>query len=386
MIFVTIGSSSWEFTRLIKEMDRIAGEIDEEVIMQISFTKYETKNAKYFRFKPKTEMMEMYERARVIVSHAGVGTIINALHLGKPLIIVPRRKKFGEAVDDHQVEIAGELEREGRAKAIYDIDKLGAVLMDINAKLYSPKGEGKLVLALSDHLKKIQDDQCFKLLYNVIYKYTYPSYISKILKVLNQCDNLKVLNIGSGRLPINGAINLDRFKLTDVDILADLRYGLPFSDNSFDLVIASSVLEHFTLEEYEFILREMKRVCKQMALIKIQVPYFSSSVAFSTSDHKSFFAINTFWAYREDDPYPYTKKLFKEVKTRLIWNTHRYLRPLNCVISEVVNSSVLIGLIYQNFFCWILPMRAIDVVAIVEKRKRYGEEQSSMNNKKVMNL
>jgi UDP-N-acetylglucosamine transferase subunit ALG13 len=121
MIFVTVGTSSWDFTRLIKEMDRIAGMIDEEVIMQISDIKYEPKNAKYFRFVSNERIEELYEDARVVVSHAGVGCIISALKHNKPNIVVPRRKKYAEHFDDHQLEIAKELEKEGKVKVVWNI-------------------------------------------------------------------------------------------------------------------------------------------------------------------------------------------------------------------------------------------------------------------------
>ena len=94
MIFVTVGGMR-PFGRLVKEMDRIAGELDEKVVMQIGSTDYEPKNCEYFRFVPRKDIEEFYASARVIVCHAGGGSILTALQHGKPLVLVPRIKSRG---------------------------------------------------------------------------------------------------------------------------------------------------------------------------------------------------------------------------------------------------------------------------------------------------
>ena len=149
MIFVTVGLMVG-FERLIKKMDEIAGEIDEKVVMQIGYTEYQPKNAEYFKFKDDfKEIQKMYLDARIIVSHAGAGSIMTALEFNKPLVIIPRRKKYGEHIDDHQLEIAKELEKDERIKVIYDVDKLNKNIMKKNIK-YIPKKSNN---SLADKLK-----------------------------------------------------------------------------------------------------------------------------------------------------------------------------------------------------------------------------------------
>lgn len=155
MIFVTVGTSSWDFTRLIKEMDRIAGMIDEGVVMQISDTQYLPQNAKYFRFTSDEEYKRLFESARVIVSHAGVGTIITALHYNKPIIVVPRRKVYGEHVDDHQIEITRELEQEGKIIALYDINGLESALREIDRTPASTSRDKEMVNRLKEYLNNL---------------------------------------------------------------------------------------------------------------------------------------------------------------------------------------------------------------------------------------
>lgn len=131
MIFVTVGSL-YGFERLIIKMDHIAKILDEEVILQIGKTNYEPQNASFFRFKSRKEIANYYDNANLIICHAGIGTIIAALERNKKIIVVPRYKKYGEAYDDHQLQISCVLEREGMAKVVYEIDELYDAIKMIN--------------------------------------------------------------------------------------------------------------------------------------------------------------------------------------------------------------------------------------------------------------
>jgi len=158
MIFVTVGTSSWNFTRLIKEMDRIAEEVNEEVIIQIGYDKYEPKNAKYFRTTTKEEMERLYESTRIIVSHAGIGAIISAIKHNKPIIVIPRRMEYGEHFDNHQVDTARELEREGIVKVVWDIEGIGKVLRDETIN-YEFRKDKRLVIALREYIKSLERNE-----------------------------------------------------------------------------------------------------------------------------------------------------------------------------------------------------------------------------------
>ena len=125
MIFLTVGTQYFGFERLVKEMDEISGKIDEEVVAQIGSTKYKPKNMKYFTFIEEEEkILELYKKARIIISHAGAGTILTVLWYKKPAIIVPRLKEFNEHIDNHQLELAEVLKKEGKAIIVYNIENL----------------------------------------------------------------------------------------------------------------------------------------------------------------------------------------------------------------------------------------------------------------------
>jgi UDP-N-acetylglucosamine transferase subunit ALG13 len=116
------------FSRLVEEMDHIAAQIDEEVVMQIGTSPYRPRAARWFTFTTQEEMEALCERARVIVSHAGSGSILTALRHRKPLIVVPRRQKYGEHIDDHQLELAEVLSQAGSLLVAYESGKLAASL------------------------------------------------------------------------------------------------------------------------------------------------------------------------------------------------------------------------------------------------------------------
>ncbi len=156
MILVIIGLA-YGFERLIKEMDNIAGRINEKVVMQIGDTDYNVKNADYFRFIPRNEIEKFCNEARIVVCHAGVGSMLSALKYNKPIIAVPREMRYGEAVDDHQLEIAMEWEKEGRIIAVYDIKKLYNSLLKIDSisKENIERNNGQLIKKLKIYIENV---------------------------------------------------------------------------------------------------------------------------------------------------------------------------------------------------------------------------------------
>jgi len=153
LIFVTVGGMR-AFERLVREMDRIAGELDEQVVMQLGSTDYEPKNCDYFRFMPRKDIEKYYADARIIVCHAGSGSILTALEHNKPLILVPRMKIYGEVFDDHQLEIARDMERRGTT-IVYDISNLKSAIKNVNTNLLKLSSGKNLVGALKEYLDQL---------------------------------------------------------------------------------------------------------------------------------------------------------------------------------------------------------------------------------------
>lgn len=155
MIFVTVGTHTQGFERLVKEVDSLvgSGKIKDEVIMQIGNTEYEPKNCKWFRFESFKKILELNKTARVIITHAGAGCILTALQFEKPLIVVPRYKKFGEHINDHQCDLAEAIDKEKKAINVMDICALQAALRNIG-RFKKNREKNVLVKNLYDYLNQ----------------------------------------------------------------------------------------------------------------------------------------------------------------------------------------------------------------------------------------
>lgn len=106
-IFLTVGTSSIPFNRLIKFVDDIALELKDYTIFgQIGNSNYVPNNFKYERYLTNNEMIDCYRKSNIVICHAGTGSITNALTYSCKVYVMPRLKKYKENVDDHQLEIA----------------------------------------------------------------------------------------------------------------------------------------------------------------------------------------------------------------------------------------------------------------------------------------
>ena len=92
MILVLLGTQDKPFLRLLKmvskEIDK--GNIKEKVVAQTGYTTFSNEKITTFDFKSKDEIEKLIDKARIIITHAGVGTITECLEKGKKIIVVPR--------------------------------------------------------------------------------------------------------------------------------------------------------------------------------------------------------------------------------------------------------------------------------------------------------
>ena len=129
MIFVTVGTHEQPFNRLVEYMDTWAETHDEEVIIQMGFSTYEPKHCKWQKLYPYDEMVEMVDKARIVITHGGPSSFIMPLQIGKIPIVVPRRKKYDEHVNDHQVLFCKEVaERKKNIIVINRINRLEEII------------------------------------------------------------------------------------------------------------------------------------------------------------------------------------------------------------------------------------------------------------------
>jgi exopolysaccharide biosynthesis glucuronosyltransferase PssE len=118
VIFVTVGTNEARFDRLLEAVPSIVA--DERVVVQCGSSRIRPDGADCLEFVSFEEMVELIREARVVVTHAGVGSILVSLMNDRRPIVVPRLKRFGEAVDDHQVPLAARLESVGLVTAVAD--------------------------------------------------------------------------------------------------------------------------------------------------------------------------------------------------------------------------------------------------------------------------
>lgn len=107
MIFITLGSQKFQFNRLLKAVDeQVAdGRIQDEIFAQIGASNYIPQRFQYKPFLSRDEFAEWQEKAEIEITHGGTGAIIGAVKKGKKVIAVPRLARYGEHVDDHQLQL-----------------------------------------------------------------------------------------------------------------------------------------------------------------------------------------------------------------------------------------------------------------------------------------
>lgn len=106
MIFVTLGSQKFQFDRLLQAVDKL--QTDDEIFAQIGYSEYRPKHYKYKKFLDRDEFAKAMDLSDVVITHGGTGAIISAVKKGKKVIAVPRLKKYGEHVDDHQIQLVNQ--------------------------------------------------------------------------------------------------------------------------------------------------------------------------------------------------------------------------------------------------------------------------------------
>ena len=151
MIFVTVGTDTHDFSRLVKAMDDIAQK--RKVVMQIGHTQFRPQHAKWFSFESNAAIDVLYRDADIIVTHGGAGSIIRSLKEGKIPVVVPRLRMYGEHVNDHQRDLARSLSAKGKVVIVEDVATLAK---SVRKRTHTFKTESELVRRLQQELAKYE--------------------------------------------------------------------------------------------------------------------------------------------------------------------------------------------------------------------------------------
>jgi len=135
VIFAIVGMDVHPFDRLARAVDALAETPigAEGVFIQLGACTYEPKHARFERFLSFGEVCENIERSSAVITHAGAGSTIVCLQHGKRPIIVPRRARFAECVDEHQAPFARKLAESGLAFFVDDVAMLANAISEVSS-------------------------------------------------------------------------------------------------------------------------------------------------------------------------------------------------------------------------------------------------------------
>lgn len=139
LIFVSVGTQDIPFDRLLKNVEKQIelGNIKEKVIVQAGVTNFKSDKMKIVRFIPMDEFKKIIRESKIIICHGGVGTITDGLRNGKIVIACPRLAKYGEHINDHQLQIINNFGDAGFIISLLDPKDLDKALE--KAKTFKPK-------------------------------------------------------------------------------------------------------------------------------------------------------------------------------------------------------------------------------------------------------
>lgn len=128
MILALCGTQKQSFERLWFNIRPLLA--SEEWIIQSGHNKWETdlSHVKIVNFVPNEQLLNWLEQADLIITHAGAGSMLQAIQMKKKIIAVPRLKKYKEHVNDHQLELAQKFESLGYLKVLNSEDNLKTLI------------------------------------------------------------------------------------------------------------------------------------------------------------------------------------------------------------------------------------------------------------------
>jgi len=148
MLFVTVGTT--DFDGLIQMMDQLATKLDEKVVAQIGKGNYMPVHMEHFRFAPSLD--PYFDKARIVISHGGLGTILEVLLRGNKLIGINNPDRY----DLHQEELLGILEEQGHLIWCRKLSHLADALHEADVRSFIPykQPQCKIAEIIKDYLER----------------------------------------------------------------------------------------------------------------------------------------------------------------------------------------------------------------------------------------
>lgn len=146
---------------------------------------------------------------------------------------------------------------------------------------------------------------------------------------------MNTLNLGSGKRPIEGAVNLDcNSESPDVSVVANIEDYYPFDSDQFDVVYAHHILEH--IHDLPAVFSWIHRICKNGARIKIEAPHWTNPTFYDDPSHLRPFTENTIPFICDEKNYGCLKikGKFKLVDNYVVGEPWNKAMP-TCVVAEM---------------------------------------------------
>lgn len=126
MIFITLGSQKFQFNRLLEAVDELIEKdaLADNVFAQSGYSDYKPQNYQFKQFLDRDEFSKYEAKADIVITHGGTGAIIGAVKQGKKVIAVPRLVKYGEHVDNHQLQIIEQFKEQNLICGLDDVSQL----------------------------------------------------------------------------------------------------------------------------------------------------------------------------------------------------------------------------------------------------------------------
>jgi UDP-N-acetylglucosamine transferase subunit ALG13 len=122
--FVSIGNALQPFPRLLDAVCSVANDLPQPVIVQYGNTPFQCSYCQGIDFMEMSEFQSHIKESELVILHAGAGSLINAIQLGKTPVVLPRKAELSEHIDNHQVEFSQELSKSNKAIVVDSVDNI----------------------------------------------------------------------------------------------------------------------------------------------------------------------------------------------------------------------------------------------------------------------
>lgn len=140
MILITLGTQDKPFYRLLEAVQKQidSKKIKDKVIVQAGIScDFKSKDMEIFDLIPMDEFDRLISECDILITHGGVGSIISGIKNNKKVIAAARLEKYGEHVNDHQLQIIENFTNSGYILSLDNFDELDNILEQI--KKFKPK-------------------------------------------------------------------------------------------------------------------------------------------------------------------------------------------------------------------------------------------------------